>query len=752
MAIVKMQMVKLSADKDHFEEILKPLIKVDYFQAELASNIINSEDQGELVQPNRKLLQARQFFNTVSSVFELEEKDWDGTEYSEEEIDNLMNTVSEEYKVITDQIKEFGEMSSDDHIALDKLREYDISVLNNLDYCHIYFGKVPTKMAKKLENSDIDSMIYDVLHTCKEYDYLLCVTGDRYEIKAQNLMTELSFVPIPIPEVDDRTIIDAYHDLLQSVYGYVRNRAEIMDLYEYLVLKDGIYSLIGYVESSHLDDLKAEYSKNNNIKYEEIDDFMSTGLVLPTQLKNNWFVKPFEDFVYMYGVPNYIDFDPSALLAITYSVLFGMMFGDVGQGLTLTLIGILWYRKSKNSLAAVIARLGIFSAFFGLIYGEVFGMDTILTPVYQSLGIDFLPIHVMDPNNTIPLLLAAVALGGFLIVISIFTNVYLNWKRKNVVNFWFSNNGIAGLVFYCGILFMAVTSLGFGMNTVNTLTIVILIVLPIFFMVFGKPLYNYVTKRPLLEDSSEVIVESKAEEFKHRYDDLKKEDLIALDKLNNYDFSALNQLGYSEKFLVRLPFDYAKQLEKMNLEYMIYDVLNKNEDYYWILVMSSSANKKQARNLMRSLYMEPIDFPALEENASAEEFRKQLSALINTKEVVKAEKKQKMLAHSWSEYLIENFFELFEIVLSFLTNTLSFLRVAGFILSHAGMMLVVMTLRDMVGAGVGGIIVLVGGNLFVMGLEGLIVGIQTLRLEYYEMFSRYFVSGGKTFRPISERE
>lgn len=48
-----------------------------------------------------------------------------------------------------------------------------------------------------------------------------------------------------------------------------------------------------------------------------------------------------------------------------------------------------------------------------------------------------------------------------------------------------------------------------------------------------------------------------------------------------------------------------------------------------------------------------------------------------------------------------------------------------------------------------GPVVFVLGNLFVMGLEGLIVGIQTLRLEYYEMFSRYFVGNGKKFTMIS---
>jgi V/A-type H+-transporting ATPase subunit I len=101
----------------------------------------------------------------------------------------------------------------------------------------------------------------------------------------------------------------------------------------------------------------------------------------------------------------------------------------------------------------------------------------------------------------------------------------------------------------------------------------------------------------------------------------------------------------------------------------------------------------------------------------------------------------------WGGYLTEAVFELIEVLLSFVSNTMSFLRVGGFVLSHAGMMFVVMTLREM--SGPAGFLVMILGNVFVMALEGLIVGIQTLRLQYYEMFSRYYEGGGKKFIPTT---
>ena len=79
---------------------------------------------------------------------------------------------------------------------------------------------------------------------------------------------------------------------------------------------------------------------------------------------------------------------------------------------------------------------------------------------------------------------------------------------------------------------------------------------------------------------------------------------------------------------------------------------------------------------------------------------------------------------------------------------MSFMRVAGFVLSHAGMMLVVYTLMNMSGGFIGTAIIFIFGNLFVMALEGMIVGIQVLRLEFYEMFSRYYDGSGVPFKAL----
>jgi V/A-type H+-transporting ATPase subunit I len=101
--------------------------------------------------------------------------------------------------------------------------------------------------------------------------------------------------------------------------------------------------------------------------------------------------------------------------------------------------------------------------------------------------------------------------------------------------------------------------------------------------------------------------------------------------------------------------------------------------------------------------------------------------------------------------LVEGFFELFETVLSLMSNTLSYVRMGAFAVAHGALSLVVFILAEMVdpGKSVGYWLVVALGNLVVIGFEGMIVGIQTLRLEYYEFFSKFFTAGGRSFHPLA---
>ena len=82
--------------------------------------------------------------------------------------------------------------------------------------------------------------------------------------------------------------------------------------------------------------------------------------------------------------------------------------------------------------------------------------------------------------------------------------------------------------------------------------------------------------------------------------------------------------------------------------------------------------------------------------------------------------------------------------MSYLSNTMSFLRVAAFVLVHAGMMMAVFAIGDIFHT-FGYTVAVIVGNILVMGMEAVLVVIQTMRLEYYEMFSRYYTGDGRPF-------
>jgi V/A-type H+-transporting ATPase subunit I len=101
-------------------------------------------------------------------------------------------------------------------------------------------------------------------------------------------------------------------------------------------------------------------------------------------------------------------------------------------------------------------------------------------------------------------------------------------------------------------------------------------------------------------------------------------------------------------------------------------------------------------------------------------------------------------------FLMEWVVELLEIFSGYLSNTLSFMRVAGLGIAHVCLMISFFTLAGMT-SGVFSILILVLGNLLVIGLEGLSAGVQALRLNYYEFFTKFFHGTGRLHTPISLR-
>lgn len=393
----------------------------------------------------------------------------------------------------------------------------------------------------------------------------------------------------------------------QKVFSFLTEKSVYFGIRRYAARYNDNFILTGWIPADREADLRSALEELETVEYtfESAEEEMSHSP--PVALKNKKVFKPFEFFVDMYGLPSYDEVDPTPFVAITYVLLFGIMFGDLGQGICVSIVGWLMWKFKKMKLGKALIPCGISSAVFGTIFGSVFGFEHALDPLYKNVfGLSEKPIEVMEPNTTNMIIYSAVGIGMFLVVVAILINIYSCIRRKHWENALFGPNGLAGLVFYVSLIVGFGGQLVFGWQIVNTAYVLGLIVLPVAVIFFREVLGGLV---------------------EHRSD--------------------------------------------------------------W-------------------------------------------------------------KPESWGNFLMQNVFEVFEYLLSYATNTMSFLRVGAFVLVHAGMMLVVFTLAGMT-SGIGYVLVAVIGNVFVMGLEGLLVGIQVLRLEFYEMFSRFFDGDGRPFNPVVVR-
>ena len=104
------------------------------------------------------------------------------------------------------------------------------------------------------------------------------------------------------------------------------------------------------------------------------------GMRPPQVLDNPRWLRPFELFARLLGIPAADEADPTPLLAVVVPLLFGYMFGDVGQGLVLILLGALLQRRFEAARLAIAG--GAAAVVFGLLFGSVFGLEDIIPPLW----------------------------------------------------------------------------------------------------------------------------------------------------------------------------------------------------------------------------------------------------------------------------------------------------------------------------------------------------------------------------------
>ena len=398
---------------------------------------------------------------------------------------------------------------------------------------------------------------------------------------------------------ENKDQITNYLSKLEERYLYASIRRKALQY-------NNSFIIVGWVPTENKKQLSRRLKKIRSIEVDFSDAKNELDKHPPVRLKNCFLAKPFEFYTEMYGVPEYNEIDPTLFIAFTYVVIFGIMFADLGQGLLLSVVGILMWKIKKMKVGRILFPCGISAAIFGTIFGSVFGFEHLLDPMFHALGFEEKPMQVMNPENTNSVILTAISIGVILLIVAMFLNVFSSLRQKNLGKALFGTSGLSGIVFYGAAIFAVVAEVFLGWHVVSLFYILGLIVLPFILIFFAEP------------------------------------------------------LG---------------------------DLVNGKEDWQ---------------------------------------------------------------PESWGGYIVENIFESIEVLLGYVTNTMSFLRIGVFVLVHAGMMLVVFTLAETAGGefSIPYWIIIIFGNALVMALEALLVSIQVLRLEYYEMFNRFYSGEGRPFNPV----
>ena len=541
------------------------------------------------------------------------------------DLENQLTTVDESLRVI----RPFRNL------------DFDISSILKFRFIRFRFGRIGKEYYQKFER-----YIYDNLDTI----FIKCDDDDQYiwgmyfvpepeSQKVKAVYSSMHFEKIYMPDSYEGTAREAFEQLAQkrslilsdfNTASQKRNDFLISHCQEILAARAAIARLSGNFDIRKLaactrgkgeSDIfyilcgwmteKDAHSFQTDIKDDskifciidgEDDEHIQpeTHQQPPTKLKNPKLFKPFEMYINMYGLPAYNEMDPTWFVAITYSFIFGAMFGDAGQGLLLFIGGFLLYKFKHIALAGIISCAGVFSTIFGILFGSFFGFENLFPALWLRPMNNMMTVPFIGKLNTV--FIVAIGFGMGLILLCMIFNIINAWKAHDTEHIWFDTNSVAGLVFY-------------GSATVSIALILTGHTLPggiLLFIMFGIPL---------------------------------------------------------------------------------------------ILIF----------------------------------FKEPLTALV--------EKKSEIMPKEKGMFIVQGLFEMFEVLLSYFSNTLSFVRIGAFAVSHAAMMEVVLMLAGFESGHLNWVVVILG-NLFVSGMEGLIVGIQVLRLEYYEMFSRFYKGTGRKFEPF----
>jgi len=412
-----------------------------------------------------------------------------------------VDQIEEKVKTITEQLSDERkrlELLESQLRQLEPIEEVDVEVdaLRKPTYMHSILGIVPAANVSRLRTSllrvpnvfftlreDAQKPVVWILGSKKNADVLERAAKSAY-LNSLSLPEEFSGTPEQITERLRNEIESSKQKISGLEADLVKlgeeHRTELTgllwDVHISRVMADSIvrfgqlrhtYVVVGWVPTAELEELTSRLKEASREVLIETTRTSRSGhqANIPVALAQSKWLKPFQMLVGTYGHPSYGELDPTLLMAFTFPLLYGAMFGDLGQGLVMMVLGLLMHNKiimkSMHSLGLLIAYCGASAAFFGYLYGSIFGFEGHLVEKY--LHFHFEPIWIAPMENILSVLGIAIDAGIVILIIGFLLGMLNSIRARDWAHLLFGHSGITAFLFYLS--FIAVVFGGFFGST-----------------------------------------------------------------------------------------------------------------------------------------------------------------------------------------------------------------------------------------------------------------------------------------------
>ena len=351
--------------------------------------------------------------------------------------------------------------------------DLSISEIRNPEYLHWTVGTLPVSSLENLE-----FVLYRVpfvivpVQIRENRALIVAVSSQRYGAMLERALRGVFFEKLEIPEdVEGRPskilpqiekrldeakrqrrelekrrekLVDNWQHRLFALWREASNNLAVAKTITRYDRHGDIFLIAGWVPQEKVDEIlvSLENVTGGQADVEIIEPIRGGRRVVPTKLRNPRIVRPFQFIVSTFGFPDYGEIDPTILVAISFTIMYGMMFGDVGHGAMLGIFGawLLMRRKAGRvaaNLGGILIAAAVSSMVFGILYGSVFGKEKLLPHLW------------LTPLEGIQELLIVSVLGG---IVLINCGFILNLVRACRAHDWgallFEQSGIAGICLY----------------------------------------------------------------------------------------------------------------------------------------------------------------------------------------------------------------------------------------------------------------------------------------------------------------